>query len=220
MRTIRALATAAALAALVPGLLAAQGGRSFKDAWFWGVKAGGFNYAKASGADALAPVAGLDWLITRSRGGLYVSYSQAFFTDTRKVITGIDASDTIPHTVNLQNLRRLELAAMAFPGSSVRWHPYVGIGFVLNQVATATPGGNYATSNQLLATQQFITSARTGFSPLVVYGTQYRLPLASLFVQGTFSPTQKNSLLYNSKAFNFAYELGLRYNVGTSIDQP
>jgi hypothetical protein len=33
------------------------------------------------------------------------------------------------------------------------------------------------------------------------------------------SPSQKNFLLYNGRPFNFGFEVGLRYNAGTSIDR-
>jgi len=36
MRTIRALTIASAIAAVLPNAAAAQHGRQFKDAWFWG----------------------------------------------------------------------------------------------------------------------------------------------------------------------------------------
>lgn len=220
MRSIRALTTALAFAALLPSIGVAQDGREFKDAWYWGVKTGGYMYSRYAGSATAAPVAGIDWLITRNRGGLYVSYSQAFFNDTARVLTNVDAVDTIPHTVSFKNLRRLEMAAMAFPGSSVRWHPYAGLGFVLNQLATAAPVGSYATAAYYQATQQFVANARTAFSPLLLAGTQYDLRPVSVFAQATMSPTQHNFLLYNGKTVNLSYEFGLRYNVGTSIDQP
>ena len=48
MRLLRVLTAAIGLAALLPTLSAAPGGKQFKDAWFWGVKGGGLLYSSAS----------------------------------------------------------------------------------------------------------------------------------------------------------------------------
>ena len=80
MRTIRALTIASAIAAVLPNAAAAQHGRQFKDAWFWGVKGGGLVLADTAEKYKPYPLAGVEWLITRSHAGLYMSGSQAFFT--------------------------------------------------------------------------------------------------------------------------------------------
>lgn len=217
MRTIRALTTALALTAVLPGIGAAQAARPFKDSWFWGIKTGGLTYSAPKGGSGFAPVVGADWLITRSQGGLYVSFSQAFLTQTAYVDT-LDAADaSAPHAVSLKSLRRLELGAMAFPQISTIWHPYAGIGLVINQIGGATASGAGLSQNESAILDQTITDARTAMSPLLIAGTQYRLPWFSAFAQATFSPTQKNFFLYNGSAANFGYELGIRYNIGSSI---
>src|SRR5437016_3872137 len=122
MRSIRALATAAILAATLPLVAGAQRGRQFKDAWFWGVKGGGFTYADGGGKYQLAPLGGGEWLITRTHGGLYVSLSQAFMSTTTTFPAGPTAQDTIvvggvtqrTRLVDLHNLRKLDMALMAF----------------------------------------------------------------------------------------------------------
>src|SRR5678816_157262 len=82
MRLLRVLTAAIGLAALLPSLSAAQGGKQFKDAWFWGVKGGGVLYSSASTENSLAPLVGAEWLITRTRGGLYVSFDPAVLATT------------------------------------------------------------------------------------------------------------------------------------------
>ena len=218
MRTIRALTTALALTAVLPGIGAAQAGRPFKDSWFWGIKAGGLTYsAPAKSGSSFAPIVGADWLITRSQGGLYVSFSQAFLTQTSYVDT-LDAADaTAPHAVSLKGLRRLELGAMAFPQISTIWHPYAGIGLVINQIGTASASGAGLSQNEAAILDQTITDSRTAMSPLLIAGTQYRLKWFSAFGQATFSPSQKNFFLYNGGAANLGYEFGIRYNIGSSI---
>ena len=80
MRTIRTLTVAAAVIATLPTLAAAQRGRDFKDAWFWGIKTGGLSIANENGGGVQAPIVGGDWLITRTHGGVYMAASEAFFS--------------------------------------------------------------------------------------------------------------------------------------------
>ena len=220
MRITRALAAAAVLVAVVPRVGTAQIGSSFTNAWFWGAKAGGMDFNSATTTHRQAPLGGVEWLITRTHGGLYVSYSEAFFTDQAAILTGSDPSDTIPRIINLKNMRRVDVAAMAFPGSNTWVHPYAGIGFSIKQISSAEPADmNFTSSDQYNATQQFITQYRTGASPFFIAGSQLRLIGFSVFFQGTASPAQKNMFLYNGKAFHLTYEAGIRYNVGSSISR-
>lgn len=216
MRTVRALWTALAVVTLLPGVGAAQSGKPFKDAWFWGIKGGGLVYgdlsANGTSSYKMAPVVGADWMITRTHGALYVSFSQAFFTSTQMVATS--AGDTVGQPVALKDMRRLDLAAVGFPGDNPYFKPYAGLGVSLKQIADAEPQQtptDYESS--------VIQTYRTGFSPLVMLGTQLRLSFLSAFVQATVSPAQKNQFLYNSKSFHLGYEIGLRYNAGTSIER-
>jgi hypothetical protein len=220
MRITRALAAAAVLVVVAPRIGTAQIGSSFKDAWFWGVKAGGMDYNSATTMHRQAPLGGIEWLITRTHGGLYVSYSEAFFTDQAAILTGVDPSDTLPRLINLKNMRRLDIAAMVFPGSNTWVHPYAGIGFSIKQISSAIPADlNFTSSDQYAATQAYIRELRTGASPYYVLGSQLRLIGFSVFFQGTASPAQQNMFLYNSKGFHLTYEAGIRYNVGSSISK-
>lgn len=220
MRITRALAAAVAIVAAMPRIGTAQLGSSFKDAWFWGVKAGGMDFNSAATSHRQAPLGGVEWLITRNHGGLYISYSEAFFTDQAAILTNADPTDTVPRVINLKNMRRLDMAAMAFPGNNSYVHPYAGIGFSLKQISGAAPADmNFANMDEYNATQAYITQLRTGVSPYFVVGSQLRLIGFSVFFQGTASPAQKGMFLYNGKAFHLTYEAGLRYNIGSSISR-
>lgn len=220
MRITRALAAAVAIIAAMPRIGTAQLGSSFKDAWFWGVKAGGMDFNSATTSHRQAPLGGVEWLITRNHGGLYISYSEAFFTDQAAILTNADPTDTMPRIINLKNMRRLDMAAMAFPGNNSYVHPYAGIGFSLKQISGASPADmNFANMDEYNATQAYITQLRTGVSPYFVVGSQLRLIGFSVFFQGTASPAQKGMFLYNGKAFHLTYEAGLRYNIGSSISK-
>src|SRR3954469_18300478 len=93
MRLLRVLATTVGCAVLISHTSAAQGGRQFKDAWFWGLKTGAVSYSSAATNDGGAPFVGAEWLITRSSGGLYVSLDEAFF-DTRGGFVDRDPDST------------------------------------------------------------------------------------------------------------------------------
>jgi hypothetical protein len=220
MRITRALAAAAVLVAVAPRVGTAQIGSAFKDAWFWGVKAGAMDYNSATTNHRQAPLGGIEWLITRNHGGLYVSYSEAFFTDQAAILTQVDPSDTLPRVINLKNMRRLDIAAMIFPGSNQWVHPYAGVGFSIKQISSAVPADmNFTSSDQYDATQAFIQELRTGAAPYYIIGSQLRLIGFSVFFQGTASPAQPNMFLHNNKGFHLTYEAGIRYNFGSSISK-
>lgn len=219
MKLSRPLSIAMAIVVALPALSSAQQGREFKNAWFWGIKGGGLTLADTGQALRQAPLAGVDWLITRTHGGLYISGGQSFFKQQTLTLRDPSAPDSGARVIDLKDLRRLDVALMGFPGEHVRFHPYVGAGFTLSQIATAVPQGPFANNTQLSYADEIIQEQKVGFSPLFIVGGQYRLTKVSIFLQGTATPTQKNFLLYNGRSMNFSYEAGLRYNVGSSIDR-
>jgi hypothetical protein len=217
---IRALTVATAIVAALPAIATAQHGRQFKDAWFWGIKGGGITLADSGQAYKQAPMLGVDWMITRTHGGLYVSGAQSFFTQQTLVLrdaaAGVDSGFRV---VDLKNMRKLDMAIMGFPGDGIRLHPYVGVGFTLSQVADVQPRGPFGNPDQITSTAQVIQAQRAAFSPLFIGGAQYRMTRFSVFGQLTLSPAQKEFILYNGRPWNFGYEVGLRYNVGSSISR-
>lgn len=220
MRMIRPLAIAIAVVVTLPAVSSAQQDRQFKNAWFWGVKGGGFTLADSGQAYKQAPIAGVDWLITRSRGGLYISAGQSFFNQQTFTLRDPSApADSGLRVVDLKNMRKVDFAVMGFPGEHLRFHPYFGAGFTLSQIAAAAARGPFANVDQFNSADAIVQNERVGFSPLFIAGGQYRLRRFSIFGQASASPTQKNFLLYNGKPVNFTYEVGLRYNVGSSIDR-
>jgi hypothetical protein len=219
MRMLRALTIAASVVVL-PSLAGAQEGRQFKDAWFWGVKAGGFGLANVDGQYTVAPMVGFEWLITRTHGALYLSASQAFFNQQTLAVRDPNfPSDSGVRVINMTNMRKFDAAIMAFPGEHNRWHPYAGIGFTLNMIASAAGQPPFGNVDQLTFTQDMIQNSKVSFSPLGIVGAQYRFPEISVFGQASLNATQHNFLLYNGQPVNFSLEFGVRYNVGTSIDR-
>lgn len=219
MRTIRALTIALTIGAVLPTIASAQQGRGFKDSWFWGLKGGGFALADSGQKYIQAPVVGVDWMITRTHGGLYVSGSETFFSQHTYVLRDPAAADSGLRPVALKNLRRLDVAAMGFPGEHLKLHPYVGGGFTLAEVVTAVPDGPFSNDDQLNFALQTIHDRKTAFSTFFIGGVQYRMRRASAFGQVTANPAQSSFLLYNGRPWNFGYEVGLRYNFGSSISR-
>jgi hypothetical protein len=216
----RPLAIAIAAVVALPAISSAQAGRQFKNSWFWGVKGGGMSLADSGQAYRQAPLAGIDWLITRTHGGLYISGGQSFFNQQTFTLRDRTAPiDSGFRIVDLKNLRKLDVALMGFPGEHLRFHPYVGIGFAFAQIGSAAARGPFATIDQFNEADAVIQDERVGVSPLLLLGGQYRMRRFSVFGQASASPAQKNFLLYNGRPFNFSYEFGLRYNVGSAIDR-
>lgn len=222
MRAIRGL-TIAALLLVNAGTAAAQASRGFKDSWFWGAKAGVLSYQVQDGGVAksnLGLLGGGDWLITRTNGGLYLSFDYSFISaDSLFVNDSISPLDTVPRIVQLSGMRRLTIAGMLFPMQTYRLHPYIGFGVSLSSIARAEPQGTYRNATQqnlVLSTVQFFRSAAT---PTFIGGAQLRLPLASLFGQVSASPANDNFFLFTGSNWRLTAEAGLRYNVGTSIDR-
>ena len=147
MRSMKSLALTACFALSAIATAEAQPGpRPFRDSWFWGGFGGLTSYTAANpgdpsavGLSSMAAQVGGDWLITRHTGGLYVSFAQAFLTSQGAVINGPTAADTGFRIVDVQNLRRVNVAAMAFPGDFIRLHPYIGFGIAFDYLGAVQP---------------------------------------------------------------------------------
>lgn len=234
MRAIKALAVAA-LVAVDASAASAQSTRGFKDSWFWGLKGGAMVYSVQSDNNALAPVIGADWLITRSKGGLYVSFDQALFNQYVFVNDSVHPDDACPtalrpecRQVDLKGMRRFSLAAMIFPLQSSLVQPYFGMGAAINHIAHTEPqtasyeatfGFPYRNNVQFQLVQATVQQFRTAATPIVLLGTQLRLPFISAFGHVTVSPSNPDFLLSYDKQFRYTFEAGARYNVGSSIDR-
>ena len=238
MRAFRALAVAAALIGVDATMASAQVARGFKDSWFWGLKGGGLMYSSyADGSAPIAPMAGADWLITRSKGGLYLGFDYSFFNTSVVVNDSVHPDDACsPPTairsrcrdVNLSNMRRFTLAGMLFPLQGKIFQPYIGFGVAMNHIADAEPdtvaysadfGFPYRSQLQFDLVNATVQAFRTSTTPVFMLGSQMRLPLLSVFGQLTASPAHTNFLLSNERPYRVSLEFGARYNAGTSIDR-
>lgn len=222
MKSTRALALALALCAVLPTAGAAQqrSTNSFENSWFWGVKGGSLLYSAPTKANANGGMVGLDWLITRRKGGVYVSYDQTFLKSAAIISDSVGPADTTAHVVDFKNLRRLSMMAVGFPGGSRYLRPYVGIGFSYNAIGTITPRYTASSPDQQALGDAIVKNYQTAFSPIGLLGVQGNWRTLGLFAQTTATPVTKNFFLYaQNKTMRMSFELGLRWNVGSSIDE-
>lgn len=208
MRTVRWMASGLALMALLPSIGAAQSGRFFDNSWFWGAKGGIVSFSTTSGASKVSPLVGVEWLITRSKGALYVSGDQAFFTSTSTVTD----DNGQPSIVGIHNLRRYTAALLAFPVAYGTLRPYGGIGLSLNVIQGVSTADTTAVGSSTVMARAFDEKDRAAF--IAMAGLQAQLQRVSVFGQLTYMPAKTNFLL-NGRTTYFI-EAGIRYNVGTS----
>ncbi len=211
-KTSLLIAALTAAAALAPAAGSAQRPRDFDDSWFWGAKAGVSTFSPTLGSSQSTATYGVDWMITRTRGGLYVSGDES---NVSAVSAVLDPSTSVGfRSVNVSKLRRLGFAALAFPYTFGRFRPYAGLGLMVSVVGTATPvlGASETTvDDQVL---QRIDDRRSQAGLLGMAGLQMQFHKLAVFGQASFSPSASDFLLNNS-ALGF-YEAGVRYNFGTS----
>lgn len=209
MRMTRLFFAGLICAALVPATVSAQRTREFEDSWFWGVKGGVSTFTPTLGSSETAATFGLDWLVTRTRGALYVSFDQANVDAMSAVFD--PTADGSTRAVKIEHLRRVGFAALAFPKRFGRFRPYAGLGVNIDLIGSANPvlTGDETTVDD--AVFQRIDDRKSQAALLGMGGLQAQFGRAAIFGQASFVPANKKFLLDDSMGF---FEFGLRYNVG------
>lgn len=214
MRTVRWMTSGLALVALLPAVGAAQSSRPFQNSWFWGATAGVMTFSTSAVTNHLAPTFGIDMMITRNKGGLYIAGEQGFFN----TMSAVEGSDGNAYRVAIQDMRRYTAAAMAFPVAWGGLRPYGGIGFSMNLIQHI---GLVDQPSDPLMTPQVTSemdNEKDRISFVAIAGLQAAIKNFSLFGQVTYMPSAANFLL-NGRA-TYMLQGGIRYNFGTSIDRP
>ena len=197
-------------AALAPSVTSAQKLRDFEDSWFWGVKAGVSTYAPTFGESQSTATYGAEWLITRTRGGLYLSADEANVSATSAVLD--PTADGGFRSVRVRKLRRIGFAALAFPWKFGRVRPYAGLGLMLNVIGNADPVSSASERSVDAAVFQRIDDRRSQAALLGMAGAQMQFHKLAIFGQASVAPSSANFLL-NNGALGF-FEGGIRYNFG------
>lgn len=197
---------------VAPSVASAQSAKDFDDSWFWGVKAGVSTFSPTLGSTHSTASYGAEWLITRTRAGLYVSYDEANVSTTSAVFDASAANGF--RTVSVDKMHRVSVAALAFPWTFGKVRPYAGLGLTLNVIGTATPqlGGSESEVSGDVA--QRIDDRRSQSALLAMGGVQVQFHKVAVFGQASVAPASSNFLLNNS-ALGF-FEAGVRYNFGTA----
>ncbi len=214
MQKLRAVAVGVVATIVVSASANAQEMKNFDNSWFWGFKSGINSFAVPGHGNTSTVDLGVDWVITRTRGGLYVSANQSVFERDLEFLD--PTSNTGQRTVRVNDMRRITVAGLAFPKHFGGITPYAGLGFmiaVLGDARVFVDSANTFPTNSFL---DEIERERSRSTAMVMGGVQIQTKRAAIFGQETLIPSN-NSFLFRS-VLNF-FEFGIRINFGSSIDQ-
>jgi hypothetical protein len=214
MQKLRVVAVALIAASVVSASAHAQERRNFDNSWFWGAKAGINTFSAPGHGNTSTANFGIDWVITRTRGGLYISGDQSTFE--RDVEVFDPASNNGQRTVRVNDMRRVTVAALAFPKHFGGITPYGGVGYMIAVLGDARV---FVDNTNTFPTNSFfddVDQARSRGSILGMGGVQIQTRRAAIFAQETLLPS--NSRFLFSSVLSF-FEFGVRYNFGSSIDR-
>ena len=214
MQKLRAVAMALAAMTVVSASGNAQEMRNFDNSWFWGFKSGINTFSAPGHGNTSTVNLGIDWLITRTRGGLYVSGEQSIF---KRDVDIFDAtSNTGERTVQVSDMRRITVAGLAFPKHFGGITPYGGVGYtiaVLGDARIRVDSANTFPNNSFV---DLVDQARSRSAVVGIVGVQIQTKRAAIFAQESMIPSNTNFLFSSVMSF---FEFGVRYNFGTSIDR-
>ena len=215
MQKLRAVAVAVIAASVVSASAHAQEHRNFDDSWFWGAKAGINTFSAPGHGNTSTANLGIDWLITRTNGGLYISADQSIFERDVEVF---DAASTTnqERTVRVNDLRRVTIAALAFPKHFGGITPYGGVGYMIAVLGDARV---FVDNTNTYPTNSFfdkVDGMRSKGAILGMAGVQIQTRRAAIFAQETLLPSNSTFLFPSVMSF---FEFGVRYNFGSSIDR-
>jgi hypothetical protein len=214
MQKLRAVAVAMAAALVGSASANAQGMRNFDNSWFWGAKAGINTFTPSGHGTTSTANLGIDWLITRTKGGLYVSGDQSIFQ--RDVEVFDQASKTGQRTVRVNDMRRLSFAAVAFPKHFGGITPYAGLGYTIAVLGSARIFADTANTFPTNAFFDEVEDKRSRAGILGMGGVQIQTKRAAIFAQESLLPSNTGFLFSSALSF---FEFGVRYNFGSSIDR-
>jgi len=213
MQKLRAVAVAVIATFVVTAGASAQEMRNFDNSWFWGFKSG-INTFTAPGRGNTSTVdMGIDWLITRTKGGLYVSGNQSIF---ERDITVFDNGAATNRTVRINDLRRITLAGVAFPKHFGGITPYAGLGYTIVVLGDARVFVDSASAFPSNAFLDEVESKRSRSAVVGMGGVQIQTIRFAIFAQETMVPSNPSFLFSSVLSF---FEFGLRWNFGSSIER-
>jgi hypothetical protein len=210
MRTVRWLAFGLALIALLPSASAAQQGRLFRDSWFWGASAGAMSFSTATVSNQQAPVVNLEWFITRTRGGLYLSAGRSFFTAN----AGVKDNLGTLYNVQIQDMTQFQADLIALPVAWGPVHLYAGGGFQMNIAHSAVVTDSILNPNTKTQVEQTLKDQQDAIRFNLLLGVHAQLKRIAIFGNAEWLPAMGNFVL-GQKA-TWMLEGGIRLNFGPS----
>jgi hypothetical protein len=214
MQKLRAVAVAVVATIGISASANAQEMKNFDNSWFWGFKSGINTFAVPGHGNTSTADLGIDWVITRTRGGLYVSANQSVFERDLEFLD--PTSHTGQRTIRVNDLRRITVAGLAFPRHFGGITPYAGLGFMIAVLGDARVFVDSANTFPTNAFLDEVERERSRSTAMAMAGVQIQTRRAAIFGQETIIPSN-NSFLFRS-VLNF-FEFGIRINFGSSIDQ-
>lgn len=214
MQKLRAVAVALVATVVVSASAKAQEMRNFDNSWFWGFKSGVNTFSAPGHGNTSTVDLGLDWLITRSKGGLYVSGNQSIFSRDVEVFDATARRGQ--RTVRVNDLRRLSFAAVAFPKHFGGITPYGGLGYMIAVLGDARVFVDSADTFPNNAFLDGVERSRSRGAVFGMAGIQLQTKRAAIFAQETMLPSNSTFLFNSILSF---FEFGVRYNFGSSIDR-
>lgn len=196
----------------------AQASRPFENSWFWGLKAGTVRFATNDETRNVGTI-GADWVITRTSGGLYVSFDMANFVSHARV--GDANAGGGFRSVQVNDLRRIGAAGMFFPVKYGPVRPYAGVGMSLDLVGDAVAVVDTTASASDAPDATFLNTVedrRSQIGLLFMGGAQVEFARLAAFAQASVVPNAGRFLIGRDPLVGL--QVGLRYNIGTSIDRP
>lgn len=199
-------------AALVPAVASAQRTREFEDSWFWGVKGGVSTFAPTFGDSEASAAYGIDWLITRRHGALYVALDEARVNTVSAVFDPTAEGEF--RAVEVDKMRRVSVAALAFPKAFGRFRPYAGLGFAVSVIGDAYPLATAEEGELDDLVWDRVDDRSSQSNILLIGGGQFHFRKLAIFGQASVSPANRSFLL-NDSALGY-FEAGIRYNFSSS----
>ncbi|HEV7595595.1 MAG TPA: hypothetical protein VGO33_11420 [Gemmatimonadaceae bacterium] len=215
MQKLRAVAVAVVATLVVGTGASAQEMRNFDNSWFWGFKSGVNTFSAPGHGNTSTVDLGIDWLITRTRGGLYVSGNQSIFKRDVDVFDPA-SNNKNQRTVQVSDLRRISFAAVAFPKHFGGITPYGGVGYSIAVLGDARIYLDSANTFPNNAFMDKVDQARSRGAVFGMGGVQIQTKRAAIFAQETILPSNAQFLFPSVLSF---FEFGVRYNFGSSIDR-
>ena len=213
MQKLRAVAVAVIATFVVTAGASAQEMRNFDNSWFWGFKSGINTFTVPGRGNTSTVDMGVDWLITRTKGGLYVSGNQSIF---ERDITVFDNGAATNRTVRINDLRRITLAGVAFPKHFGGITPYAGLGYTIVVLGDARVFVDSASAFPSNAFLDEVESKRSRSAVVGMGGVQIQTMRFAIFAQETMVPSNPSFLFSSVLSF---FEFGLRWNFGSSIER-